>query len=143
MVFVNADEIARAIKVPGISQAALDLRAGRETIKRLDALVETKTEFMFETTLTSLSYIQKIPTWKKAGYSIALIYLRLPDVEASIARVRRRVEAGGHDIPEAIIRRRFTKSLDYFENRYKPVVDEWSLWESLEGEFHLTQMWDD
>lgn len=48
--------------------------------------------------------------------------------EASIARVRRRVERGGHGIPEATLRRRFPLSLDYLETVYKPLVDEWRVW---------------
>jgi predicted ABC-type ATPase len=31
--------------------------------------------------------------------------------------------AGGHGIPEEIIRRRFGISAAYFENLYKPIVD--------------------
>jgi predicted ABC-type ATPase len=142
LVFVNADEIARSFAGLRISKSALELRAGREMLNRLDALA-AKIEFMFETTLASLSYAQKIPTWRKAGYSVALIYLRLPSIEASIERVRRRVEAGGHNIPEAVIRKRFAKSREYFETLYKPIVDEWYVWDSLEGDFQLTEAWDD
>jgi len=61
--------------------------------------------------------------------------------EASIERVRRRVEAGGHDIPEDVIRRRFVKSLNYLDSRYKPIVDEWYVWDSLEGSFTLAEAW--
>lgn len=143
LVFVNADEIAREIADPTLSRTALDLRAGREMLTRIAVLVERRSEFMFETTLASLTYAQKIPVWQRSGYSVGLIYLRLPTVEASIRRVRRRVAEGGHDVPDDIIRQRFLKSLDYFERLYKPVVDEWSIWDSLEGEFRLAEMWDD
>ena len=98
---------------------------------------------MFETTLASLSYARKIPEWQQQGYHISLIYLRLPSVGASIARVQKRVAAGGHDIPEETIRRRFDRSLEYLETRYKPVVDEWYIWNSLEGDFQLVEAWDD
>jgi predicted ABC-type ATPase len=60
---------------------------------------------------------------------------------ASIARVAKRVAQGGHGIPEAIIRTRFRKSADYLETHYKPRVDEWYIWNSLEGEFLLTEAW--
>ena len=101
------------------------------------------TEFMFETTLASLSYARKIPAWEACGYTVALIYLRLPNVELSIDRVRRRVAAGGHDVPERVIRQRFVKSAKYLESLYKPIVDEWYIWDSLEGEFQLAEAWDD
>jgi predicted ABC-type ATPase len=73
---------------------------------------------------------------------VSLIYLRLPSIQASIARVRRRVEAGGHNIPEETIRRRFDKSMRYFETIYKAVVDEWHVWDSVEGTFTLAESWD-
>jgi len=56
--------------------------------------------------------------------------------------VRKRVEAGGHDIPNETIRRRFGKSLSYFETIYRPIVDEWYIWESREGVFIMMNSWD-
>lgn len=143
LVFVNADEIARELDDPNLSKAQLDLRAGREMLSWINALADARTEFMFETTLASLSYARKIPGWQAQAYTVALIYLRLPSVELSIDRVRRRVAAGGHSVPEEIIRQRFAKSVDYLESLYKPLVDEWYIWDSLEGEFQLAEAWDD
>ena len=143
LVYVNADEIARDIANTGLSKAAIDLHAAREMLTRIDVLAASRVEFMFETTLASLSYAKKIPRWQRQGYVVALIYLRLPNVEASIERVRRRVAAGGHDVPEAIVRQRFAKSLEYLERLYKPVVDEWYVWDSLEGDFRLAEAWND
>jgi predicted ABC-type ATPase len=143
LIFVNADEIARELSHLSLPRAALDLRAGRVMLARIDELVEARAEFMLETTLASLSYARKIPLWQQAGYSVALIYLRLSSPEHSIDRVRRRVAAGGHDIPEEVIRQRFAKSLQYLEHLYKPIVDEWYIWDSLEGDFELAEAWDD
>lgn len=140
--FVNADEIARELAEQGLSQAQIDVRAGRIMLERIDDLAEAAADFMFETTLATLTYTQKIPRWRKLGYSVSLIYLRLPSVEASIARVRQRIEAGGHGIPEEIIRRRFEKSGAYFESAYKSIVDEWYVWNSAEGTFRLAEAWD-
>ena len=98
---------------------------------------------MFETTLASLTYARKIPDWRVRRYHVALIYVRLPTVEHSIARVRRRVADGGHGMPEDVIRRRFDKSLCYLESHYKPIVDEWEVWDSLEGEFRRAQTSED
>jgi predicted ABC-type ATPase len=142
LAYVNADEIAREITNLALTKAQLDLRAGREMLARIGALASAGTEFMFETTLASLTYATKIPTWQTRGYTVALIYLRLPNVEMSIDRVRRRVAAGGHSVPEHVIRQRFTKSAAYLESHYKPVVDEWYIWDSLEGRFELAEAWD-
>jgi predicted ABC-type ATPase len=143
LVFVNADEIAREFSSSSLSKPALDLRAGREMLRRIDLLAEAGVEFMFETTLASLTYVRKIRSWRQGEYTVALLYLRMPSPEKSIERVRRRVAAGGHDVPEAKIRQRFTKSLEYLERLYKPIVDEWYIWDSLEGDFQLAEAWDD
>lgn len=137
--FVNADEIARSIANTGLSQSQVDLAAARAMLDHIEALVRANAQFVVETTLASLTYATKISGWRRSGYRVVLFYLRLPNVGASIARVARRVAAGGHDIPEAVIRRRFAKSLNYLESRYKPVVDEWYVWDSLEGRFELAE----
>ena len=101
--------------------------------------MKANADFVVETTLATLAYAQKIPGWRSKGYVVSLVYLRLGSAEESIMRVRRRVAAGGHGIPEDTIRRRFGKSLRYFETIYKPVVDEWYIWESREGIFILVE----
>src|SRR5215211_3451934 len=123
--FVNADEIARESAQEIDYHSRADIRAGRTMLDRVDELVDAGADFAIETTLASLTDARKIPAWRERGYHISLIYLRLPSVAASMARVRKRVEAGGHDIPEEAIRRRFGKSLVYFETIYKPIVDAW------------------
>ena len=135
--FVNADEIARGLDVPSRS----DVLAARMMLRRVDELVEAGANFVVETTLATLTYAQKIPGWRKRGYVVSLLYLRLASVDESIARVRKRVAAGGHGIPEDTIHRRFGKSLRYFEMIYKPIVDEWYIWESREGTFVLVEAW--
>jgi predicted ABC-type ATPase len=143
LIFVNADEIAREAQLLGLPATERDFRAGRLMLRRLGEHVVKHVDFMFETTLASLGYARSIRAWRTQGYHVALIYLRLPDVARSIDRVQRRVAAGGHDIPEAIIRRRFAKSLTNFDRVYRPIVDEWYVWDSLEGGFTLAQSWHD
>lgn len=134
--FVNADEIARGLEIPS------DVLAARIMLTRIDELVEADADFVIETTLANLTYAQKIPGWRRRGYLVSLVYLRLKTVEESITRVRKRVAVGGHAIPEDAIRRRFQKSLSYFENIYRPIVDEWYDWESGEGFRALIDSWD-
>jgi predicted ABC-type ATPase len=117
------------------------MRAGRLLLERMESLVETRQSFAFETTLSSGLYARRIPRWRDGGYRIALEYVRLPSVEASLERVARRVALGGHDIPEADIRRRFDRSLRNLEQLYKPAVDAWQVWDSREKMFILAA-WD-
>jgi predicted ABC-type ATPase len=41
--------------------------------------------------------------------------------------VEERVREGGHDIPEAVSRRRFRAGMQNFEARYRDAVDAWIL----------------
>jgi predicted ABC-type ATPase len=125
--FVNPDEVARGLTGAGPTR---DLAAGRLVIERLDALFAARVNVVLETTLATRTHALRIRQWKAAGYRVELVYLQLASAEASIARVARRVERGGHGIPEETLRRRFPLSRDYFETVYKPIVDRWELWES-------------
>jgi hypothetical protein len=61
---------------------------------------------------------------------IKLFFLRLASPELAIVRVRQRVKAGGHNVPEETIRRRFVSGLRNFEQIHKPIVDEWALYDN-------------
>jgi predicted ABC-type ATPase len=139
--FVNADEIARSLSREG-APAASDVLAARMMLLRIKELVEAGADFAVETTLANLTYAQKIPALRRLGYLVSLVYLRLESVDESIARVHKRVAAGGHGIPEDALRRRFGKSWTYFETIYRPIVDEWYVWASREGAFALINSWD-
>jgi predicted ABC-type ATPase len=139
--FVNADEIARSLSGEG-AQVVPDVLAARLMLRRIAELVEGGADFAIETTLANLTYAQKIPAWRKLGYLVSLAYLRLDSVDESIARVRKRVAAGGHGIAEDALRRRFGKSWTYFETIYRPIVDEWYVWASREGCFAMIDSWD-
>jgi predicted ABC-type ATPase len=139
--FINADEIAIGLTGRDLP-APSDFDAARTMLRRVDELIEASADFVVETTLANLTYAQKIPHWRQRGYRVSLVYVRLDSIEDSIARVRERVAAGGHDIPENTIRRRFGRSKNYFETIYRPIVDEWYIWESRQGAFALTNSWD-
>ena len=53
--------------------------------------------------------------------------------ELALARVASRVAAGGHDVPEETVRRRFTAGLRYFFTLYRHRVDEWALYDNEAG----------
>jgi predicted ABC-type ATPase len=112
-VFVNADEIARISALDTGIEGTSDIHAGRIMLDRIDQLVDINADFVIETTLASLTYARKIPVWRERGYNVSLVYLRLGSIAESLARVRRRVEAGGHSIPAEAIERRFGKSNSY------------------------------
>lgn len=86
--------------------------------------------FAFETTLSGRHYARLIPQWQSSGYRVKLFFLKLASPELAVARVRKRVRTGGHNVPEPIIRRRFAAGLRNLETLYKPVVDKWALYDN-------------
>ena len=137
--FLNADELARSLSGNEMSQTERDLRAARLMLQRMDELSRARTSFIVETPLSAMTYLRKIDEWKGAGYRVTLIYLRLPSVENSIERVKRRVSLGGHNIPEPTIRRRFGLSLENLEKHYKAAADTWYVYDSLDGQYRLAE----
>ncbi|WP_255406578.1 AAA family ATPase [Caulobacter sp. B11] len=131
-VFANADEIARRLTEPTLSSTERDMRAGRLMLAQLDAHVARGADIVLETTLSSRLYARRIMQWRASGYSVVLVYVGLPNVEASISRVAHRVRMGGHDVAEGDLRRRFERSRANLEI-YKALVDRWEVWESREG----------
>jgi predicted ABC-type ATPase len=90
--------------------------------------------FAFETTLSGLTYLRRIGQWRAQGYRVSLFFLSLPNTETAIARVASRVRQGGHDVPEAVIRRRFAAGLENFHRHYKLAVDDWALYDNTGAE---------
>lgn len=127
-IFVNADLIAAGLS-PFAPESAV-LQAGRLMLQELTRHFSTGNSFAFETTLSGRGYLHHIRQWQSAGYRVKLIFLQLNSAEQAIARVAQRVRQGGHNIPEATIRRRFTAGRKNFEQLYAPLVDAWALYDN-------------
>ena len=122
-IFINADLIAAGI-APFMPEQ-VSIKAGRIMLSEITEHVTKDNSFAFETTLSGLSYARAIPKWRAKGYHVKLIFLQLPNADTAIARVSERVRHGGHNIPEATIRRRFDAGLKNFKQIYQPLVDVW------------------
>lgn len=127
--FINADLIAAGLS-PFAPEAAA-IRAGRLMLEEIDDCVRRGESFALETTLSGHGYLPRIRQWRGQGYHVSLFFLCLPNVETAIARVAERVKQGGHDIPEAVIRRRFAAGLRNFHGAYKSAVDAWALFDNV------------
>lgn len=123
--FINADLIAAGINP--FHPEASSILAAKVMLETMKKYVEKGESFSFETTLSGKNYAGHIPEWRKEGYAVKLYFLKLPDPEFAIARVKQRVKEGGHNIPEDVIRRRYFSGWSNFENLYKTIVDEWVL----------------
>ncbi len=87
-------------------------------------------DFGFETTLSGRSHLGVIRRLKEHGYGVHVFYLWVPSVELALARIRERVLLGGHDVPEAVVRRRFERSIANFLVHYRLLADRWMLFDN-------------
>lgn len=103
-VFVNADEIAR-LRWPSDppSHAYEAARIGAETRSRL---IELGRPFIAETVFSHSSKLELVREAHVTNYIVVLHVLLIPE-ELAVQRVKHRVQAGGHDVPEIKIRERY------------------------------------
>jgi predicted ABC-type ATPase len=130
--FLNADEIQHEA-----SRFGHPIAAGREVLNRIQRVEAEGASFAVESTLSSTLYVRRLSKWSHLGYRTTLHFIELPSADYAIERVARRVDAGGHAIPEPELRRRFERGLRRFHTVYKPLPDRWYDWLSDEGGLHL------
>jgi len=110
--FVNLDEIARGLSplAPEVARNA----AARVAIERARELMAARVSFTIVTTLAGRTDLQTMTQARAAGFGINLLYFIVLDVSTCLVRIARRVSEGGHDVPEADVRRRFERSVHNF-----------------------------
>lgn len=128
--FVNADSIAAGLSPFNPESVALE--AGRIMLKRINELLEERLDFAFETTLSTRSSVSFVKKAQLAGYKVTLLYFWLNSPEMAHERVAKRVSEGGHNIPVAVIDRRYYRGIKNLLNLYIPVCDEWLVMDNVE-----------
>ena len=126
--FVNADEIARGLSPFNAEGVAIE--AGRLMLQRIEELLKEDVTFAIETTLATRSYVNLVKRAQRQGYRVNLLYFWLSSPELAMRRVAERVIKGGHDIPEEIIRRRYTAGINNLFKLFMPVVDYWAIFDN-------------
>lgn len=133
--FVNADEIARGLSPFNPESVAIE--AGRLMLSRIEELLNEEVDFAFETTLSTRSYTSFIKRAQEKGYYISLIYIWLENPSLAIDRVKARVQAGGHNIPEDVIKRRYRSGIKNLFQLYMPICDYWIILDNSTPPFKL------
>jgi predicted ABC-type ATPase len=126
--FVNADLIASGMSPLKPEIAAI--AAARMVLGELDRLVADRADFAFETTLSGLTYLRRLNSWKRAGYRIDIVYLKLSSSRLALRRVAARVRQGGHNVPQADVLRRFVRGWDNFQRVYRSLADSWAVYDN-------------
>ena len=93
-------------------------------------MIAANESFALESTLSGLTYVERIERMRKAGYHIEIIFLELSSASLAIKRVAHRVKHGGHHVPDEDVRRRYDRGLRNFERYYKGLADSWVMYDN-------------
>jgi len=110
--YFNPDEAARKLieANPGLDQVKANAAAWHEGRRLLERAILERKDFAFETTLGGSTMPRLLAEAASQGFEVRVWYVGLASPDLHIERVRNRVQAGGHDIPESSIRRRWRHS---------------------------------
>ena len=133
--FVNTDEFAKSLYPFDPDRAMID--ASRLMLQKTWYLFGRRKDFAIETTLATRALVKMIKKAQEQDYYVTVLYLWLDSPERAISRVRARVSAGGHNIPEETIIRRYHVGLDYFFNLYMNLCDHWIMADNSEPPLSL------
>ncbi|QDU75282.1 Zeta toxin [Bremerella volcania] len=126
--FLNADLIAAGLSP--FDPESQSVAAGKIMLQRMDELTSKRENFSFESTLSGRGYIKKFDSLRERGYEIEIFFLWLPSEDEAVERVANRVQQGGHNIPEPVIRRRYNSGIRNFWMAYRQIADRWHLYDN-------------
>lgn len=107
----NPDDYARdLLATSACTPVEANAEAWQEGMRRLQSAIATGRNHAFETTLGGTTVAATLRQ-AAASHDVMMWYCGLDSPEHHLARVRFRVEQGGHDIPEAKIRERYIASV--------------------------------
>lgn len=109
---INPDLLAVRIRdIEKVSLRDANVAAVERIQAWLNASVQAHQTVGVETVLSTSKYQDLVLSAKELGFEIWLFYVILDTPDRNVERVRLRVKAGGHTVPEAKIRERYTRSL--------------------------------
>ncbi len=133
--FVNSDEFAKGLSP--FSPESASIQASRLMLLKIRYLFQRKKDFSIETTLATRTLKKMVSIAQSEGYSVTILYFWLDSPDLAVKRVKARVAAGGHNIPEETIRRRYQVGVEYFFKEYIPLCDRWILADNSKVPFRV------
>ncbi len=113
---VNPDALARVLFPDAPPVAAYEAARAADLV-RAD-LIERGVSFCMETVFSDPegAKVEFLRDAQQRGYTVMLIFIGLDDSDLSLGRVVRRVQKGGHDVPDDKLRSRFPRTLANLAN---------------------------
>lgn len=127
MNFVNLDEVARGLSP--LAPRLAEREAARIVLQRARDFIRHSVVFSMETTMSGRAHLGLIEEARANGLSPSLLYFSVRTPRICLERIARRVAEGGHDVPPAIVHRRFERSHRNLA-AYCAATDLWRVYEA-------------
>jgi predicted ABC-type ATPase len=108
---LDPDAVANTLQTQ--ASALFPIAAARHVLQSAKEHLKNGESFVVETTLAGRNYLRMTLEARNCGFEIVLVYIGTENVEINLARIRNRVLAGGHDVAQEDVQRRYSRS---FEN---------------------------
>jgi predicted ABC-type ATPase len=131
--YLGADGIASELNSQNPEKAAIE--AARIFSQRLGESIESGESLIVESTLSGVSLRKFLVSAKAKKFKISIYFIYLDSAELCVRRIAARVARGGHHVPAADVRRRFSRSNKNFWNVYKAFADDWNLFLNIGDDF--------
>jgi len=122
---INPDDLGKdaAKEFPTLNQSGADLAGAERAEKAVWRAIAEGNSVAVETVLSSKKFAPVLVAARRRRFKTRLIFIALPTVEQSLARIAARVKSGGHDVPEEKVRQRWQAAHDNLV-LFAPLVDD-------------------
>lgn len=112
---INPDLLtATIVEQEQVALQAANLTAVQRVEQWLDASIAAYQTIGVETVLSSPKYRRLVDDAHERGFEVRMIFVLLDSVDLQLARIRRRVDEGGHDVPPDKVAARRSRSFEQF-----------------------------
>jgi len=108
---LSADSISKMLETEISDEAERMYTAWNTCEKFREALISSRESFVWKTVFSDARRLDVLRYAKSKGYAITLIFVTTQSVDINVDRVSKRVQSGGHNVPEDKIRSRYENTM--------------------------------
>ena len=110
LTYINLDVIVHSLSAS--DEMHRYTQAAKIAADQIDACFRRNVSFVQESTLAGKSILTNVRRAKDAGYRVVIHFIGVDSADICKQRIRRRVAAGGHGIPDSDVERRYGRSFE-------------------------------
>lgn len=132
---INPDELSKEAQaeLPSLNDSGASLAGAERAEKAVWRAIAEGRSVAVETVLSSDKFIPVLAAARKRRYRTRLIFIAVPTVDATLARIASRVLDGGHDVPPERVRARWSRAHDNLV-RLLPLIDDLMVFSNAVGD---------